>query len=122
MLLRTAALSIALGALGLLPGAASAQTAELIEKHRDWSAYRHSADKAKTCFAVTQPKDSEPKNVNRGDVFLYVSYWPSEKVTGEVMIRLGYPIKENTEVSAAIGSDVFKLFPEQLNGENIVFK
>ncbi len=112
MLLRAAALSIALAAL-MSTAPASAQTAELLEKHKDWSAYKHKAEKDTTCFAVTQPKDSEPKTVNRGDIFLYISFWPADKVKGQVMIRLGYPIKEGTEVSAAIGSDVFKLFPKE---------
>ena len=57
MLIRAA---LAAAALIALPLAASAQTAELIEKHKDWSSYRHKADKDTTCFAVTQPKDTEP--------------------------------------------------------------
>jgi hypothetical protein len=111
MLPKFAALSTAISVL-LVAGAASAQTAELIEKYKDWSAYKHMADKDTTCFAVTQPKDTEPKNVNRGDIFLYVSFWPADKVKGQVMLRLGYPIKENSEVSATVGSDVFTLFPK----------
>lgn len=108
-MLRLAAL---LAALVALPLSASAQTAELIEKHRDWSSYRHKAEKDTTCFAVTQPKDSEPKGAKRGDIFLYISYWPSDKVTEQVMLRLGYPIKDNTAVSAAIGSETFSFDPK----------
>lgn len=113
MLLKCAAVATMLVAMALLDCAASAQTAELLEKHKDWSAYKHKAEKDTTCFAVTQPKDTEPKNVNRGDIFLYISFWPADKVKGQVMLRLGYPIKEDTEVSAAIGADVFKLFPKE---------
>ncbi|MEZ5926107.1 MAG: invasion associated locus B family protein [Hyphomicrobiaceae bacterium] len=109
MLLRLAALTLSLTALAL---PASAQTAELLQKHRDWSAYRHKAEKDTTCFAVTQPKDSEPKNVNRGDIFLYVSFWPADKVKEQVMLRLGYPIKDNSAVSAAVGSDTFSFEPK----------
>jgi hypothetical protein len=111
MLPKSAAHSLALATM-LSVGAATAQAAELIEKYKDWSAYKHLADKDTTCFAVTQPKDTEPKNVNRGDIYLYVSFWPADKVKGQVMLRLGYPIKESSEVSATIGSDVFKLFPK----------
>jgi invasion protein IalB len=112
MLLKSAALATGLVTLALSTGSASAQTAELLDKYKDWSAYKHKADKDTTCFAVTQPKDTEPKNVIRGDIFLYVSFWPSDKVHGQVMLRLGYPIKDNTDVSASIGSDTFSFEPK----------
>lgn len=109
-MLRIAALAAA--CMIAMPLPASAQTAELIEKHKDWSSYRHKADKDTTCFAVTQPKDTEPKGAKRGDIFLYISYWPSDKVSEQVMLRLGYPIKDNTAVSAAIGSETFTFDPK----------
>ncbi len=89
---------------------APAGAADFVKKYKDWSAYRHDAAPAKVCFAATQPKDSEPKGLNRGDIFFYVSFYPDDKVSNEISIKLGYPVKADKPVVVSIGSDSFEFF------------
>jgi hypothetical protein len=97
-------------ALSSLPTTAFAEGSAFLKKFRDWSAYRHEDGKSKICFATTQPKDSAPADLKRGDVYFYVSFFPGDNVKNEVMIRVGYPVKEGSAVSVSVGSDTFAFF------------
>jgi hypothetical protein len=87
---------------------AFAQTPSLLEKAKDWSAYSNATPKV--CFAVSQPKSSDPAKAKRGPIYFYVSNWPSEKVQSEVSVKMGYPFKEGAKVTLTAGSEKFELF------------
>jgi invasion protein IalB len=88
---------------------AFAQEVKLLEKYKDWSTYT-SAGSPKVCFAVSQPKDSSPKNVRRGPIYVYISHYPADKVSGEVSVKMGYPFAAGAKVTVTVGSDKFELF------------
>ena len=88
---------------------AAAQDVKLLQKYGDWSTYM-SESSGKVCFAVAQPKESTPKNVKRGPIYFYVSHYPTDKVTGEISVKMGYPFAAGAKVTLAIGSDKFELF------------
>jgi len=94
-------------ALGTTP--AIAQEVKLLQKYNDWAAYT-SEDSPKVCFAVSQPRDSSPKNVRRGPIYFYVSHYPGDKVAGEISVKMGYPFAPGGKVTLTIGSDKFELF------------
>lgn len=94
-------------ALGSTP--AIAQEVKLLQKYNDWAAYM-SEGSPKVCFAVSQPRDSSPKNVRRGPIYFYVSHYPSDKITGEISIKMGYPFAPGGKVTVTIGNDKFELF------------
>ncbi len=100
-------------ALLLSPPPLAAQTAQALGQFRDWGAYVSGSGSDRTCFILTQPKDMEPKNVNRGDVFFYVTIRPSQGVRNEVSVITGYTYQANSTVTAEIGSDRFTLFTNQ---------
>jgi invasion protein IalB len=87
---------------------AFAQTATLLEKFKDWSAYANATPKV--CFAVAQPKSSNPPKVKRGPIFFYISRWPADNVAGEISVKMGYPFKEGAKVTLTAGSEKFELF------------
>jgi len=89
---------------------AGAQTGKFVEKYTDWSAYVSNSPTNKVCFAISQPKDSKPKNVRRGPIFFYISHWPGDKVRNEISVKIGYPFKANTPSEVTIGANKFKLF------------
>jgi invasion protein IalB len=97
-------------AIVILPGAARAL--ELKETYKDWAVYVSGQGGSKTCFAISRPKDMEPKNVNRGGVFFYVSSWPKDKIKNEISIKIGYPLDKDVAPSVTIGADQFTLFAE----------
>ena len=66
---------------GLAP-AAAADGPTLLGAYRDWSAYQNGSGDSRVCYALSQPKSTSPKNVNRDPVFFLVSDWPARKAKG----------------------------------------
>ncbi len=92
---------------------AVAPPAKFLEKHDDWHSYIHEAGGAKVCFAAAVPKDSEPKNVRRGQSYFYVTTWPKDGVRNEASVAIGYPIKPDGPVKVIIGAEEFEFFGRQ---------
>jgi len=95
--------------LALSTAPAFAQEVKLLQKYKDWSVYT-ADNNGKVCFAVSQPKNSTPKNVRRGPIYFYVSHYPGDKVVGEISVKMGYPFPPGGKVTVAVGSSSFELF------------
>jgi hypothetical protein len=112
------ALAAMAGALALAaaePPAASAQAKpEQIGVFNDWEAYSFTEGKAKTCYALTRPRTSEPVGVKRGNVYLMVTYrtqTPTQPRTrDEVSVYFGYPLRSDAGIEASVGTDKFSFF------------
>ena len=100
----------ALIGLVLSSAAAFAQTPTLLKQHKDWAAYSHAGGSGKVCYALTKPTQMLPGDRNHGDVFFFVSTRPSEGVTAEPSLLVGYPLKDGSTVSVDIDGKVFSLF------------
>jgi hypothetical protein len=88
----------------------SADAANLLGVFGNWSAYSTGAGNSMTCYAMSQPRATQPKNAKRTAVYLMVSDWPGRKVRAEPEIVPGYEYKERAPVSLAIGPDKFAFF------------
>ncbi len=84
---------------------------KLLGEYAEWRAFTASPNGKKLCFAVARPGSSQtnPPNRPRDPAYLYISTRPTEKVKDEISLIIGYPIKPNTEVTAAVGSATFAL-------------
>ena len=89
--------------------AAAAQTPKSAGSFKDWQAYTYSDKGKKVCYIASAPLESEPKNVRRSDIFFLVTHRPAQKVTDEVNLYLGYPIKPEGPVSVEIEGQRFEL-------------
>ena len=96
--------------LVLSSAAAFAQTPTLLKQQKDWAAYTHSGGSGKVCYALTKPTQMLPGDRNHGDVFFFVSTRPSEGVTNEPSLLVGYPLKENSNVTVNVDGKNFSLF------------
>ncbi len=83
----------------------------------DWRAFKVADGSNTICYALSQPQDTEPKNVRRGQIYAMVANWPGRNVTGEVSIEAGYPYKEGSEVTANVDGNRFQLFTRN-EGDN----
>ncbi|MGE5260902.1 MAG: invasion associated locus B family protein [Actinomycetota bacterium] len=101
--------AVYLAALALCVTPALADDVKLLDKYKDWSAYA-AAGSPKVCFAVSQPKSSLPKKVNRDPIYFYISQWPADNVTNEVSVKMGYPFAAGAKVTVTIGTAKFELF------------
>ncbi|MEJ8475822.1 invasion associated locus B family protein [Roseibium algae] len=96
--------------LVLSSAAVFAQTPTLLKQHKDWAAYTHASGSGKVCYALTKPTQMLPGDRNHGDVFFFVSSRPSEGVTAEPSLLVGYPLKEGSTVTVNIDGKTFNLF------------
>jgi hypothetical protein len=92
------------------PGGAS-----LLTSYGDWGVYTAQTGRSKICYALSQPKDRLPKNVNRDPAYLFVSFRPAENVKNEVALVLGFTAKENGPAEAAIGNASYALITKATN-------
>ena len=108
---------VAVAASALLAtGTAQAQeeSTNRVNSVTDWSVFVE--DDPTQCWVVSSPKetvntkDGRVVAVNRGDILMFVSYWPGAGKLGEVSFTGGYPFGDGTTVLLEIGSSRFELF------------
>ena len=90
---------------------------ERVGAHEDWAVYM--ADSPKECWLVSNAAKVENTrggkpalNVNRGDILLYVTYLPGQKIVGEVSFGGGYPFKPGQAIKMQIGTATYDLLAE----------
>ena len=82
----------------------------LVGTYGDWAAYQSANKAAHVCYALSQPKDREPANLQRNPAFLFISRRPSNGVKNEISLDMGFPLKENAGgASADVGGAQFEL-------------
>jgi hypothetical protein len=89
--------------------------ATLVASFGDWGVYTAQSGRTKICYALTQPKDRLPKNVNRDPAYLFVSFRPAENVKNEVAFVMGFPTRESGAAEATIGSANYALLTKDAN-------
>jgi len=110
------------------PGAAAAAAAgrpaqaatgpggsSLVSSYGDWGVYTAQTGRSKICYAISQPQERLPKNLNRDPAYLFVSFRPAENVKNEVALVLGFTAKENGPASASIGNATYDLITKASN-------
>ena len=89
---------------------ALADSANLLGVFGNWTAYSTGSGNSMTCYAMSKPRATQPKNAKRTAIYLMVSDWPGRKVKAEPEIVPGYEYKETAPVSLAIGPEKFSFF------------
>jgi invasion protein IalB len=112
---------MAIVALLAAPGAGEAAAAAqagpvLVGTYRDWFVYTNGAGANKVCYALSQPKQSTPRNANRDPIFFLISTFPAQKKNAQPSIVPGYPYKEDAKAEVQIGSDKFAFFTDGSTG------
>lgn len=108
------AFAFSISAAICVSAAQAQETDNRVAAKTDWSVFVE--DNPSSCFIVSAPKESVHTRdgrvvaVNRGEIRLFVSYFPGSKVKGEVSFRSGYPFKEGSTVSLQISGNAFDLF------------
>ncbi len=103
---------IALFVLFDTPIAEAQDKRQLLTSVRDWSAYVSTEGNLKTCYMISVPRDTAPKNVNRGEIYMMVTHVPSLKRFNEVNVVVGYPFKKGAPASITVGRQKFNMFTE----------
>ncbi len=90
------------------------EQAVLLGQFGDWGAYTATPGGKKVCFALSKPTSAvtDPPGRNRDPSYAFVSTRPSEKVTNEVSLIVGYPQKVNHDASGTIDGRSFVLYTQ----------
>lgn len=90
------------------------EQAVLLGQFGDWGAYTATPGGKKVCFALSKPTSAvtDPAGRNRDASYAFVSTRPSEKVTNEVSLIVGYPQKPSHDASAAVDARTFVLYTQ----------
>jgi hypothetical protein len=98
------------------PASAEAGSAKptLLGQYGEWGAYTASPGGKKVCFAIAKPSSAvtDPPNRPRDPIYLFISTRPADKVSNEVSVVVGYPLKANSEASATVGGANFALYTQ----------
>ena len=102
---------LGLSVLIVVAAASSAQAAaSLLGQHDAWAAYTNGSGAKKTCFVISQPVSTRPKNVKRDPVYFMITHWPREKLYNQISIITGYPYKPESVTRAKVGPDTFNFY------------
>ncbi len=109
---RTAFLVFLCGLLAA-PAQAASKGREFLGGFRDWDAFKEiRANGEKTCYMISVPKDSAPKDVRRGEIYVIITHWPQAQIKSQVNVVVGYPFKDGSTASATIDGRTYKMFTE----------
>jgi len=89
-------------------GAESGPT--LLGAYKNWSALQNVSRDGKSCYAMSQPKTSEPKKAKRDPIYFLINTWPARPAKDEVEVVSGYEFKADSMVTVTVGSEKFELF------------
>jgi hypothetical protein len=115
---KPAAAGAAVGAAAAAKGTQAATGpggATLLASYGDWGVYTAKAGRSEICYALSQPKDRQPKNLSRDPAYLFVSFRPAENVKNEVAVVLGFTAKDNGPAEAVIGKASYALLTKDTN-------
>jgi invasion protein IalB len=84
----------------------------LVAQYGDWGVYVNQAQ-SKVCFALSQPKERLPANLNRDPGYIFISTRPADNVRQEFSVLVGFPLKEDADPAVQIGNDNFALYARQ---------
>ena len=96
----------------ILPAIGAAKGPKLIGEYRDWDAYQYVEAGKTVCYMASTPKDSQPRNVRHGDVYVEVTQRPAKGVVDEVSVYVGYDYRSDSAVTATIEGQTFELFTD----------
>jgi hypothetical protein len=96
------------------PAIAGGTEPTLIGQFGIWGAYSATPNGKKVCFALAKPSSSKtnPPNRPRDPAYAFVSTRPSEKVSNEVSVMIGYALKPGSESTLEVGGASYAMYTQ----------
>ncbi len=107
------ALSLVL--LTLTPSFAQAQV-KFVGKFGVWEAHRAKVAGEAVCYVATIPAASSRKVPKRAEVALMVSYWPKDRLDGQIKVAAGFPLKKDSKIKLRFSGKQYQLWVKGQNG------
>jgi Invasion associated locus B (IalB) protein len=93
--------------------AASAEPT-LVGQFGTWGAYVAAPGGRKVCFALAKPSSMKtvPPNRPRDPAYAFVSTRPAERVSNEVSVMIGYPLKPGSEATLEVAGNRYAMYTQ----------
>ena len=82
----------------------------------DWHVFTVDGPDGLVCYALSQPTEMAPQNVDHGQVFFMVSSWANNQAREQPRFISGYALRPDNPPRARIGSDRFEMFVADRDG------
>ncbi len=94
--------------------AAGGTQPSLLGQFGDWGAYTANPGGHKICFALAKPNKAatDPPNRPRDPAYMFISTRPTEKVSNEVSVIVGYALKSNMDALVDVGGAKFAMYTQ----------
>ena len=95
---------------------AQEESTNRVNAETDWSVFVE--DDPTQCWVVSTPRetvntrDGRVVSVRRGEILMFVSFWPGQDRLGEVSFTGGYPFAPDSNVTLEIGDSTFQLWTD----------
>lgn len=86
--------------------------AKILGTFKDWEVHSFQESGAKVCNMFTVPTESDGEYTQRGKVYIFVTNRPSDGVSDEFSVQIGYTFKAGAPVFAKVGDRKFELFTQ----------
>ena len=83
---------------------------KLLGTFTDWDAFTNGSGNAKSCYVITVPKRTKPKEVDHNGAYFMVSQKPGKKVADEIRLGVPYQLKAARDGTAIMGAFKEPLF------------
>jgi hypothetical protein len=74
-----------------------------------WSAYSFTDNGKKVCFMSLKPAEQKGNFKKRGDVLLFITRWPEDKLKNVITVSMGYPYQKGGEAVLSADGKTFTL-------------
>lgn len=91
------------------PAAVAGGQTFLIGTFGDWKALMSGKDKAKVCYALSQPKERLPAKLKRDPGYIFISNRTADGAKNEIAFMLGFGTKTGQDGLLTIGAGTFAL-------------
>ena len=100
---------IALGS----PQATASTAPSLLGAFDNWNAFSFTDDTGKkVCFMSSKPVSAKGNYTRRGDIYAYITHWPSKGHKNMINFDTGYTYKANSMVDVSVNGEKFQLATE----------
>lgn len=105
-----AAVCAAAAGAALALGAPASAEPTFQSRHQDWTVWREGAGRSRVCFALSEPKDSNPKSVDHGSVGFLVATWANGSAREQPNLAVGYDLRPGAPTRAVVGRRTVRMF------------
>jgi len=90
------------------------EQAVILGQFGDWGAYTATPGGKKACFVLSKPTSAvtDPPGRSRDASYAFITTRPTDKVTNEVSVVVGYPQKPNHDASATVDGKSYVLYTQ----------